>query len=207
MTGRHVRALLLSANVVAALALVAMWLQPGSGLRNTRWTAPAAVVADYRAMLPPLPEIVQTDTSQFLGMLERPLFSATRRPPPPPPPSPSAAPVEPPPDNLRSATLSGVYTSADGGGAILTIAGKTRRMQVQQSFEGWTLQSVQERGVTFVRGGETLTLQLPKANLRAAPAGNAPPATAPSPAGATGGAAGEAPKGPTPRAVFGGTRS
>ena len=108
MMKRYALNLLLLLNATLALVLAWMWFAPDGSLRNAHWTAPPPRTANYSAMLPPLPGIASADTSQFIAMLDRPLFSSSRRPPPPPPPPPlaqAAAPV----DNLSTARLSGLF--------------------------------------------------------------------------------------------------
>jgi hypothetical protein len=169
-------------------------------------------------MLPPLPGIASADTSQFIAMLDRPLFSSSRRPPPPPPPPPPAQ-AQAPVDNLSTARLSGLFFGDGVGGIIINIAGKHRRVRLNEGVDGWLLKSIQERSVTFARGGESRTLPLPRGALTTytglAPAPGqaamnlATPGVSPlTPAAPSGGAAGAgAPAGAAPpRAVFGGTR-
>lgn len=160
---RHVLAVLALINVALVAALAALWLNPDGSLRNTHWAAPVAIKNDYLQMLPPLPERSALDTSRFLALLERPLFQLTRRPPPPPPP-PSAV-VEAPVDNLSTAQLSGVVAGQQTASIIITIAGKARRVRLNEAVDGWILQSIQGRSVTFAAGGQTRVLQLPRAAL------------------------------------------
>ena len=218
MMKRYALNLLLLLNATLALVLAWMWFAPDGSLRNAHWTAPPPRTANYSAMLPPLPGIASADTSQFIAMLDRPLFSSSRRPPPPPPPPPpaqAAAPV----DNLSTARLSGLFYGDGVGGIIINIAGKHRRVRLNEGVDGWLLKSIQERSVTFARGGESRTLPLPRGTLTTytglAPAPGqaamnlATPGVSPlTPAAPSGGAAGAgAPAGAAPpRAVFGGTR-
>ncbi len=210
---RYMLHLLLALNVVLALGLVAMWVRRDGTLRNTHWVAPAPRVTDFAGMLPALPGVAHADISQFVAMLDRPLFTPTRRPPPPPPPPKPEAPV----DNLSTAMISGLYSGNGIGGVIINIAGKHRRVQLNQSVEGWTLKSIQGRSVTFARGDENRVLQLPKAALTVytglPPGGGAGPSAAvprvPTPAAPSpmsGGPQGGEAKipAPAPRAVFGG---
>ena len=201
---RHVLTLLLLTTAALVLVLAFLWLAPDGSLRNVRWEPPVPVTSDYLQMLPVLPERSRVDTSRFMALLERPLFSLTRRPPPPAPP-----PVaEVPPDNLSTARLSGIFTGAGTGGAIIHIAGKNRRVRLNESVDGWVLQAIQGRSVTFASGGQTRVLQLPRAALstysgQALPA-DTPPAAVVTPLSqpASGaGAAGAAPNVPptTPR--------
>lgn len=200
-------ALLLGLNGALALGLAAMWVAPDGSLRDTTWTAPEPVKTDYLAMVPTLPGRERVDTSRFLSMLDRPLYSLTRRPPPPPPP-----PAPPPPvDTLRNARLLGLLMSGPSTGtAILNVDGRNRRVRLKESVEGWTLQSIQGRSATFTNMGESRVLQMQRGNVTAytgqplnvapsAPAASAPapaPAPAPQPAAAPGMPAPAAPTAP-----------
>lgn len=175
---RHTLLLLILLNAALAAALAWLWFDPKGGLRNSHWQPPPAQKIDFAAMVPVLPPIGPTDTSQFVAMLDRPLFSVTRRPPPPPPP------VEVQ-DNLSSAKLYGIYVGEGGGGVILQIAGKNRRLRLHESIEGWTLQSIQGRVASFSRNGAQRQLQLQRAKLDAytgAPLPQPPTPPVPSPA-------------------------
>lgn len=148
-------------NVALLMVLAFLWFTPTGAIRNSHWSEPQPHTTDFLAMVPPLPKVGEVDTRQFLAMLDKPLFSPTRRPPPPPPPPAAAAPV----DNLSTARLSGVFQGSGTGGVILNIAGKDRRVHMNESIEGWALQSIQGRTVTFAQQGQTRVLQLPRALL------------------------------------------
>lgn len=218
---RYALPVLLLLNGVLALGLAWLWFTPQGTLRNVRWQPPVAQQTDLSNLLPALPPLVQADTGQFMVLLERPLFSPTRRPPPPPPPPAAAAAV----DNLSTARLSGVFEGPGGTGIIIQIDGKDRRLQLNQALDGWTLRSVQGRQVTFGNGDQTRVLQLPRAALTTytgQPLAFVPPAVGaapdPEPRRPRGSSAGEsaaraaaaqAAQGaepPQPRAVFGGSR-
>ena len=149
-------------NVALLAVLASLWLNPDGSLRNARWIAPVPVTNDYLQMLPALPERESVDTNRFLALLERPLFQLTRRPPPPPPP-PSAAAAPEAVDNLSTAQLSGVVAGEKTASIIITMAGKARRVRLNDSVDGWMLQSIQGRSVTFSSGSQTRVLQLPRA--------------------------------------------
>ena len=214
---RYALPALLLLNGALAVWLAWLWFTPQGALRNVRWQLPAAQQTDLSNLLPALPPLIQADTGRFIVLLERPLFSPTRRPPPPPPPPPAAAPV----DNLSTARLLGVFEGPGGNGIIINIAGKDRRLQVNQALDGWTLRSVQGRQVTFGSGNQTRVLQLPRAALttytgQPIAASLVPaPVQAPRPLRASsageGGVAGaqqaaQSTEPPPPRAVFGGSR-
>lgn len=168
---RHALQILLLTNVALVFVLLWLWFLPDGSLRNVHWQPPEARKADLASMLPVLPGVGSADTSQFVAMLDRPLFTITRRPPPPPPP-----PQPPPPsDNLSTARLSGVYQGEGVGGVILYIAGKDRRLRLNETIEGWTLQAITGRDVAFTRGGQRRVLTLPRAALNAGTSQTAPP--------------------------------
>ena len=73
---------LLLVNALLVLVLVGLWVDSSGHLRNIHWQAPLAQKADYAAMVPVLPSTERMDTAQFIAMLDRPVFSPTRRPPP-----------------------------------------------------------------------------------------------------------------------------
>lgn len=200
-----------------AAVLLALWLNVDGSVRNTRWTPPEPQTTDYRGMLPALPGVGQADTGRFIAMLDRPVFSSTRRPPPPPPP-PQPAVAPPPPDNLSTARLSGVFQGDGAGGVIMLIAGKQRRVQLNDSIEGWVLKSISGRSVTFAKGADQRVLTLERALVKDAPNNVAlPPARASASGGARLGggttavpapatpAAAAAPAPARPRPTFGGS--
>lgn len=154
---------LLALNLALAIVLAWQWIGPDGRPRDLRWQAPAPQTTDYAAMLPQIPGAAPLDTGAFMALLERPLFTITRRPPPPPPPPQSAE--APPPDTLGTARLTGLYTGQGEGGIILNIGGKDRRVRVREQIEGWTLSAVDERGATFVSGSSQRTLPLLKGKL------------------------------------------
>ena len=215
MLKRYALHLLFLINAALGLTLVWLWVTPDGTLRNIHWKVPAPHTTDFVGMLPALPGVASADTSQFIAMLDRPLFSPSRRPPPPPPPPQAQAPV----DNLSTAILSGLFFGDGVGGIILNISGKSRRVRLNDAVDGWTVKSIQGRSVTFARGGESRILQLPRAALAtytgiAGPAGQAsqaPPASqsmSPRLSPGVSPPGGASPDGAPPRsrAVFGGTR-
>lgn len=172
-------------NAALLCFLVWAWVTPDGQLRNMRWQPPVPVKVDLQALLPALPGPGQADTSQFLGMLERPLFSPTRRPPPPPPPP--KADVPEPVNRFAQAKLTGVFEGAGVGGIIINYDGKDRRVPLNGMLDGWKLQSVTGAQATFSQRGQTRVVQLQRAALATytgAPQNRA--STAPSPAASGG---------------------
>ena len=154
---------ILNAGLLCFLAWV--WFTPDGQLRGMRWQSPAPVKVDLQALLPALPGQGQADTSQFLGMLERPLFSPTRRPPPPPPPP--KAEVPEPVNRFAQAKLTGVFEGAGVGGIIINYEGKDRRVPLNGTLDGWKLLSVTGAQATFSQRGQTRVVQLQRAALTA----------------------------------------
>ena len=214
---RSALAILVGLNVLLLGAIAWVWVTPSGTLRNMHWQSPEPVKLDLLSMLPALPGPGQADTSQFLRMLDRPLFSATRRPPPPPPPPKVEVPE--PVNWFAQAKLTGVYEGPAGGGIIIFYEGKDRRVPLNGYLDGWKLQSVSGGQAAFEKSGQTRVVSLQRASLatysgfpRQSPA---PSATSVgrnavqqtlSPSGNAGGG-GAPPAAPNlPRAVFGGGR-
>lgn len=151
--------------VCAALlaALGWLWIGHDGQLRPaTQWSAPAPVSADFAQMLPHLSEPHQVPAAHFLALLERPLFSISRRPPPPPPPPPPPAPV----DVFANTQLHAVYAGDQFSGVILNMGGKNRRVRLHEAMDGWVLSAVQGRTITFTHhSGQVRQLQLIRAKI------------------------------------------
>ena len=148
-------------NLALLCALAFMWVKPDGKPRDIRWVEPAPLKADISSLSPVLSPDKPVEASRFLAMLERPLFSATRRPPPPPPPEQPP----PPPDYLSTARVTGIVRGDGAGYAILLVNGKQRRVQLNQSVEGWTLKGFGDRQVTFTRGDQSQTLTMQRADV------------------------------------------
>ncbi|MDP3230308.1 MAG: hypothetical protein Q8N13_20360 [Acidovorax sp.] len=150
-------------NTALLCFLAWVWVTPDGQLRDMRWQPPQPLKVDLQALLPALPGQGQADTSQFLGMLERPLFSPTRRPPPPPPPP--KAEVPEPVNRFAQAKLTGVFEGVGVGGIIINYEGKDRRVPLNGMLDGWTLQSVAGGQATFSQRGQTRVVSLQRAAL------------------------------------------
>lgn len=105
------------------------------------------------------------DASRFMAILDRPVFSPTRRPPPPPPPPKVVVPVRP--DPLDSIHLYGLFSGAGGGGVIARVEGKTRRIKVSEAVGDWSLKEIRPRDVVFAKGGDTRVVPLMQASQAA----------------------------------------
>ena len=98
---RHALQILLLANAALALVLLWLWFFPDGSMRNVHWQPPEARKTDLATILPALPGVGSADTSQFISMLDRPLFAITRRPPPPPAAASPRRPLHRPPPRRR----------------------------------------------------------------------------------------------------------
>ncbi|WP_237481961.1 hypothetical protein [Lichenibacterium dinghuense] len=102
-------------------------------------------------------------SAEFRAMVERPLFSPSRRPPPPP-----LAALPPPvlPEPAPSApdlTLSGVIAGGGGGVALVRRPqdGAPVRVALGGQIDGWTLSEIRPRTVVLRRDDRSVTLDLP----------------------------------------------
>lgn len=165
-------------NILLAAGLAMLWVDEQGQLRNVHWDRPMPVQSDYMQMLPLLSQRdVSARTDTFLVLLERPLFSSTRRPPPPPaPPAPPA-----PPDTLANAQVLGIFQADGMTGIIAKIDGKSRRIRINEVVSGWQLLSVHERGAVFVNSGQTRELVLVRAKVGVGSAVSAPATSLPFP--------------------------
>jgi len=162
-------------NALLAALLAWLWLSPGAGARGVHWQPPPAVKPDLGAA--PEAAIGQddADTARYMAILDRPVFSTTRRPAP-------VAAKGAGPDPMDGIHLYGLFSGPDGGGAIVRVDGKSRRLRVNESLGGWSLKEVRATEAVFARGGESRVVALvqarAKGTLQAAPGGSTPAAAA-----------------------------
>ena len=153
--------------IVLSAALAYLWLHPDLSLKNMRWQPPPAHAAALQTLLEPpvLPaRALADDSAALLVIQERPLFVLSRRPVPPEPVVKEAASAVK--SSWDSAVLVGVFTGG-ASGIIFRRDGKDHRLMLNQSFEGWTLQSVEPLRARVVRSGQSVVLELRKAEMSA----------------------------------------
>lgn len=214
---RGVTLVLLFLSTLLAGLLVWLWIGPDGTLRDVHWRPPAAVKPDLGSLSATSVQRDDADVSRFMAILDRPVFSPTRRPPPPPPPPKVVVPVLP--DPLDTIHLYGMFSGAGGGGVIARVEGRVRRIKVTEPVGGWSLKEIRARDVVFAKGAVTRVVPLLQATQAASaqaprPAFSAPvwPGAAPAPAGAPSAqpqpAAAARPAGPPPSNPFviGGSR-
>lgn len=170
--------ILLLLNLLLAGGLGWLWFDEKGNLRDLAWTPPAPIAPeiarlDKKTFVTTSGSASAANPSQYLALLERPLFAPDRRPPPPP--APPAAP--PPPDPLANIQITGIFTG-DQAGIIANVDGKARRIRVNENLGAWTLKSVAGRDVTFAQGADSRQLRLNYSRLgppvvQAAASGNA----------------------------------
>jgi type II secretory pathway component PulC len=171
------RAIAFLALAIAALGgfLAWQWVDANGQLRDVHWQRPAAIKPNFGQPNLGLTTAEQFDAGRFMAILDRPLFSPTRRPPPPPKPV-----VVPQPDPLDTVHLFGIFSGADGGGIIIRVDGRTRRVKIGESVGDWRLKEIRGRDAIFSRGSETRSTTLFQAKQLSGgmPAPAAPPAAA-----------------------------
>lgn len=150
---RHVIALLVAANTALAALLASMWMTPQGTLRNVAWQPPAPIQPEFSA---PVAANSEMNLAGFVASLDRPLFSPNRLPPP----VKAAGAAAPPVDPLSNIRLHGIYSGSGTGGIIASVDGKSRRIRLNETVGEWTVKNIQDRDVTFVRGGESRVIHL-----------------------------------------------
>jgi hypothetical protein len=163
---RSTTSLLAGLNVLLVCLLAWLWIDPQGGLRGIHWQPPAAIKPDLGGGLSAAAlGREDADVARFMAILDRPVFSPTRRPPPPPK-AVGAAQVDP----LATIHLYGLFTGSEGGGVIVRVEGKTRRVKVSEAIGEWNLKEVRAGEVVFSRGAETRVVPLVQAKQAAGPA-------------------------------------
>lgn len=173
---RHVLAILCAVNGALLVVLGAMWFGLDGSIKHAKWQVPSPVHADYGAMLAVLPHRRPVNASQLVRMLEHPLFAYA---------SPAATKdsdqAGKSSDFLETAVLQGVFSGGQSGGIILSVAGKSRRLHMHETVDGWTLSAINGREVNFSSNGKTRTLVLSRARLDSPAASGLPIQSAPIP--------------------------
>ncbi len=111
-------------------------------------------------VLPPLPTpepfaLAAIDSME--QVIERPLFSQSRRPP-----SEEVAVIETAPASQLDLTLRGIVFADKGGVALLRPPEGTQVLRLRQGerYQGWTLTTLEPQAVVFERDEESVTLRL-----------------------------------------------
>jgi hypothetical protein len=117
---------------------------------------PGATVAQARERaepaekpLPPVPPFALPPLATLGEVLQRPLFSESRRPAPPAAQAPAQVNRE-----LDGLALLGTMINANGRHALIQADGGTERLHEGEVWGGWTVEAIQPDRVVFSRGGE-----------------------------------------------------
>lgn len=104
-----------------------------------------------------IPKYDPPPIKRFAAALDRPLFSADRRPSADAPVATGAVEVQ-----ALTATLQGILFANSGSVALLTAVGETTSVRVSQGevFLGWRLVEINPDSVVFEKDDETVTLEL-----------------------------------------------
>jgi hypothetical protein len=149
--------LLVALNILLALEAAHLWVNRQGQLRNWLWSEPAAqkITLD-RIALTHGTQGGDADLTRFVQILDRPLFSVTRRPPPPPPPPPPPKPVDP----LADVELVGAVEQGAEGSVLVRLGGKVKRLRIGDAVGEWRLAEVKGRNAMFKNSQETRTVTL-----------------------------------------------
>lgn len=159
--------LYLIAVLVLGALLAALWLAPGPLAALRHWQAPAPQAPNLDDVHAALLHAHPGAAADYPELLQRPLFSATRRPPAPPAP-PVAKPQpepEPEPNPIEHVRVLGVITGPTLNGALLAEGEGTRFLPLNQKYEGWTLRTLAEDHVVFQFRGRRQRLDVALAHL------------------------------------------
>ncbi len=140
----------------AAFFILALWVaaELGAAAQAQTQDRPAAALSN---------PVAAQSLDQLSTILDRPLFSPSRRPPAPPPPpvvqaaEPPAPP--PPPPNL---VLFGVVMDGEGARAVVR-AGANRKLvraQIGDEIDGWKVSQIEGRKVVLSLDGRFATFTL-----------------------------------------------
>ena len=155
--------LLMLLTALLAGGLAWLWFDQSGKMRYVNWVAPAPLKPELGKSSSTQPSAAGGNPTQYLAMLERPLFAPDRRPAPPPlPPASPAAP--PPPDPLANIQIRGIFSGASPG-IIARIDGKLRRVKVNEAIGPWTLKSIEGRNITFAQGSGSRQMRLLNSSL------------------------------------------
>ncbi len=144
------RGLLVVVNLLLLAALGWYWSNA-----SLKWTPPAPVLPALSAYVASGEHAANADFSSFGATLERPLFSADRRPIPRHLPAADDK-------TFDAFKLVGLFGSGDDVGALLLIDEGVVRVRLGSQVGGWTLIEVSPGAAVFVRGIERREVRLVK---------------------------------------------
>lgn len=129
------------------------------------WTRPIEVEPPEVESLPPaeplsppepMPEFALPPVSEFEEVVERPIFSPTRRPP-----AEGTAPVGAPAPELELELIGVVLSQSEQTAIVMpTATQEALRLALGDAYQGWTLVRIEADRATFTRGDQEETLLL-----------------------------------------------
>lgn len=144
--------ILLALNVLLIAGLAALWVDQTGKLRNATWVAPVALPPTTAVAFNPRQTTILADNpTQYMAILERPVFAPDRKPPPPA--------NAPPSDPIDSVTLLGLV-SGENASVLARVEGRALRVRLNELLGPWTLKGVEGRDATFAQGEQTKVLHL-----------------------------------------------
>ena len=154
--------------------------RPNGSVPST-WSEPTTSVVEVTippAMpSPPVERILSANplwgmpVKQFTVTRERPIFLPSRRPPVPPPSAVTVAKVVAPPkpkepEQPQLSLVGTIASEEDKIGIFVDLATKAvLRLRIGEEFQGWKLQSVQGREVSFQKKQQSFVVALPQPGL------------------------------------------
>jgi hypothetical protein len=137
----------------AAFFVFLFWsaVVPGAAATAEEQDQPAAALSN---------PVAAQSLDRLSTMLDRPLFSPSRRPPaPPPPPVAQAPPPPPPPPNL---VLFGVVLDGESARAVVRAGAdkKLVRAQIGDEIDGWKVSQIEGRKIVLSLDGRFATFTL-----------------------------------------------
>jgi general secretion pathway protein N len=111
----------------------------------------------------PANPVAAQSLDQLSTILDRPLFSPSRRPPAPPPPPVAQAPAPPaPPPPPPDLVLFGVVMDGEGARAVVRAGAdkKILRAQIGDEIDGWKVSQIEGRKVVLSLDGRFATFKL-----------------------------------------------
>lgn len=137
--------------------LAALWLAPGPVAAWRQWQTPAPQVPNLSDIQAALLVSSPAATAVYPSIAERPLFLPSRKPEAVASAGDAAA---PPPTAIEQITLLGIVAGPTLRGVLLEEKGKPRFVRTGELVGEWSLNAIDGRQVTFVRGAETKQIEL-----------------------------------------------
>jgi len=129
-------------------------------LSASAFSTAARTEEQERSAAAPANPVAALPLDQLSTILDRPLFSPSRRPPPPPPPPVAQAPAPPPPP--PDLVLFGVVMDGEGARAVVRAGAdkKILRAQIGDDIDGWKVSQIEGRKVVLSLDGRFATFKL-----------------------------------------------